>query len=330
MTPESPNEEVFDHDANFDLFKGKAMLLQRFGQTTPEVESSDWDDAFMIVFMVKTVVTCSLSSLCVLLNSLLIFFVLTTKEFCNLKFAPVVIQAFVDIIGPGIANFIYEILALKETRREEVAKKLSEILQMADFIRPMGALACVTTFLRVILNEYTTGSCVLATAFIRYVLVCHPTRNIIKRPLLILILIAIVAIPIIAIGVQTYKITEETIRTDGGEIISLGEFGVSGSRRQGANKIHYRCDTIYYRDMKRTIIEMGICLALPAFLSGCFYLLIGVALIRRNHSSVRNRNLTFAFFLSWVLWLICWAPYYWGMHYELFDFAEKDRYRQGC
>ena len=46
-----------------------------------------------------------------------------------------------------------------------------------EYSDPETILGCVLTNLRSILNERSTGLHILATAFIRYILVCHPTSN---------------------------------------------------------------------------------------------------------------------------------------------------------
>ena len=41
-----------------------------------------------------------------------------------------------------------------------------------------GKLGCALTFFRLIVNEFSTGLCILASAFIRYCLICLPTSDI--------------------------------------------------------------------------------------------------------------------------------------------------------
>ena len=104
------------------------------------------------------------------------------EEFRKWDFFPICFQASVDTVAPGIGNLIYEILSYKnflsEARKEEleIQNKFSvtKLLEISDLESQLG---CVLTYLRSILNEGSTGLCILATAFIRYTLVCHPTSN---------------------------------------------------------------------------------------------------------------------------------------------------------
>ena len=54
------------------------------------------------------------SSLCVILNSLLILAIMSSKQTRNLTFFPVIFQATIDILGPGIANIAYEIRSYRQ------------------------------------------------------------------------------------------------------------------------------------------------------------------------------------------------------------------------
>ena len=82
------------------------------------------------------------------------------------------------LIGLGIANMIYETLVYKqvETRYElGIDRKL---VLMAFLSRLRNFNGCILSLFRVVLNEYSTGFCLLATAYVRYVLVCHPTNGV--------------------------------------------------------------------------------------------------------------------------------------------------------
>ena len=37
-------------------------------------------------------------------------------------------------------------------------------------------------------------------------------------------------------------------------------------------------------------------------------------MLKRDKDTSRNRSLTNAFFLSWLLWVVCWSPYFWGIY----------------
>ena len=132
---------------------------------------------------------------CVFLNLLLILFIFMNKEFRSLNYSPVVIQALSDIIGPGVANLIFE---------SRVHKKLNDIVSRPNYedsphnfetleklTRIKGGAACILGLLRMFLSEYTTGPCILATAYNRYASACHPTKQLLTKPVLRAIIISI-------------------------------------------------------------------------------------------------------------------------------------------
>ena len=118
----------------------------------------------VVALLLKTIATCLSSLICVVLNSLLVVFLLTTNDFRNLKFSPVVIQAVIDILGPGVANFGYEILLYQQSQFNDLKKDLSRYLARETRISVETTASCVFTFFRVILNENTTGVCVTGTS----------------------------------------------------------------------------------------------------------------------------------------------------------------------
>ena len=71
-------------------------------------------------------------------------------------------------------------------------------------------------------------------------------------------------------------------------------------------------ELVYFRSSSQAYIEMSVGLILPALFSGFFYVNVIVVLLRRNRDTARNRNLTLAFLVSWLLWLICYVFHYLG------------------
>ena len=61
-----------------------------------------WDATMENYFTAKFAISLSLSSLCIVLNTLLVIFIVVNKDFRNLKFCPMAIQAAADVIGPGM------------------------------------------------------------------------------------------------------------------------------------------------------------------------------------------------------------------------------------
>ena len=66
------------------------------------------DDSLLGFMGAKQVTEIFLSTVCILYNFLLLVFLVKTKEFRNWAFFPMMLQAFVDLIGPGIANIAFE------------------------------------------------------------------------------------------------------------------------------------------------------------------------------------------------------------------------------
>ena len=119
-----------------------------------------WDDSVGTVFVVKHYSSLLLSALCVFLNSLLVLFLATNKGFRDLKFFPLALQAVVDIIGPGMANFVFEIVSYRNVKKEVFMFRndgLSVRSMEFTLSRIGGVPGCLLALLRMVLNEYTTG-----------------------------------------------------------------------------------------------------------------------------------------------------------------------------
>ena len=66
------------------------------------------DDNLLRFMGAKQVTEIFLSTICILYNFLLLVFLVKTKEFRNWASFPMMLQAFLDLIGPGIANIVFE------------------------------------------------------------------------------------------------------------------------------------------------------------------------------------------------------------------------------
>ena len=147
------------------------------------------------------------STFCVILNSLLLHFILTTEEFRTLHFFPIGVQATVDLIGPGLINIIYSsfsIINFNKTFLERSGSKYWQKLMLPPDFKRLSQVeaefACVLIYLRSVLNEYSTGLCVVASAFIRYCLICHPTREILTQRVKIMLSVSVIAVLLIAVS----------------------------------------------------------------------------------------------------------------------------------
>ena len=140
------------------------------------------------------------SIFCSVLNFMLLVFLFMDKEQRNLIYFPLMLQALADIIGPGAANAIYEVKLypkfIEEIEFQIRAGGRIQISQsfLANEINQVdGKEGCFTNLLRQLLNEYTTGVCVALSAFYRYILVCHPTKQILTPKVLLTITMSALA-----------------------------------------------------------------------------------------------------------------------------------------
>ena len=161
------------------------------------------DDAVLGFMKTKQLMEIGLSSISIVYNILLIVFLLKTDEFHSWAFFPIMMQAFVDIIGPGIANIVFE-CQLTTRMREFIVQQTRTnsipFLLPRDFVlfnSLSGIPQCLLVYLRVLLNEYTTGCCMVATAVFRYLSVYQPTWHI-KQKLCPRVAIAIVSVVFVA------------------------------------------------------------------------------------------------------------------------------------
>ena len=67
----------------------------------------DLDVDFATFYLSMTIFTTLGSAVCIFLNTLLVYCIITTLEFRNWIFFPVCLQSIIDIIGPGLSNIIY-------------------------------------------------------------------------------------------------------------------------------------------------------------------------------------------------------------------------------
>ena len=173
-----------------------------------------------------------------------------------------------------------------------------------EYSDPETILGCVLTYLRSILNEGSTGLCILATAFIRYILVCHPTSNYlsdIKLRLIAGLIVVLSCLPLVGNWVDM-KFNFFDIRA--------GDYEDKGFFFYHDSKFVYRCVGFYYRRARRILIEASVFMIVPWMLSGYFYFSISRDILKREHDVERNRNLSIAFCINWMAWIVCWTPNY--------------------
>ena len=251
------------------------------------------------------------SVICIVLNFFLILCVFTIEDFKNWTFFPVCLQAAIDIAGPGFANIIYNVMSFSLLRGDwdYVDYFLPEDFVKFTFVT--GNQGCFLTIFRSILNEYTTGLCVLASAFFRYCLVCHPAARVMSQEnlkkisltLVLAIMIILIAnfLDMAVLGRQTSSLFNTTTM-------------------RGWTKFVWNCSNFTFRNnIRRPILCRDIVLffCVPASVSAYFYLRIFRVLRARERNQNRNKNLIVAFVLNWVLWIVCWTLYYTSMSIKL-------------
>ena len=139
------------------------------------------DGTFYSIMTTRLGISSYLSIQNVIMNFLLLTFLFTAKEFRNWQFFPLMMQASVDIMGPGISNLIFEWLlnrqwpVIEDYLTDNVFLRRPLIKESYTMQTIYGIFPCFLMQLRCLLNEYSTGYCLLVTAFYRYLLVCHPT-----------------------------------------------------------------------------------------------------------------------------------------------------------
>ena len=220
----TPPERDFQHYYHYNYYDNHSVLEWTYEPstlgvyTTPERDFQNYYDIHSVIYQLyghvsgndvmktinimyaKMISTLGSSIFCSVLNFMLLVFLFMDKEQRNLIYFPLMLQALADIIGPGIANAIYEIkLYPKFIKEVESQLYLGGGIQidqsfLANEINQVdGKEGCFTNLLRQLLNEYTTGVCVALSAFYRYILVCHPTKQILTPKVLLTITMSALA-----------------------------------------------------------------------------------------------------------------------------------------
>ena len=145
------------------------------------------DKMFYKIMHCKLGLSTWLSIQSIFMNTLLLTFLISTPEFRSWQFFPLMMQATIDIVGPGFANLVYEwqifkyLPVLEEKIIELFSCSPASIRNSNDLLTIYGTLECLIMNLRCLLNEYSTGFCLLAVSLYRYLLVCHPTFTVNQR-----------------------------------------------------------------------------------------------------------------------------------------------------
>ena len=110
------------------------------------------DETFFRVMKIKRGIVCYLSAQCVMMNVILLSFLLMTKEFRKWMFYPVMFQAFIDILGPGLANAINEVRLVqhmyeyRDQRVLEIGFNKAFIKNFDFLFHGVTAFSCLVTY----------------------------------------------------------------------------------------------------------------------------------------------------------------------------------------
>ena len=259
----------------------------------------------------NTIFSAVFSCICMFLNLSLILIVIGSPEMRNMTFFPVGFQAAVDFIGPGLANLVYEVQAYLNFNEKHLtnAKDYAPMFDDGKYYltkfflnsEVFGLSGCILLFGRILLNEYSTGICILATALIRYLLVCHPTSSFLNAKKLKVMAILIVGLTTLALAANifemVYRETEDTFQA------SVPKHAI-----QGPN--YNNCVLTLDRKALRVSIEGFFLFLLPVTISSVLYARVIRVILKRKQDVDRNKSLTKAFVISWISWIICWSPNY--------------------
>ena len=122
------------------------------------------DDSFVAIMKSRLGITAYLSIQSSIMNSLLLSFLLYNKEYRSWLFFPLMLQATIDIIGPGISNLVFEwklyfqLSSITEHYNGFLDQNQRYIVQQVDDLNTLtDGMGCVLMYVRCLLNEYTTG-----------------------------------------------------------------------------------------------------------------------------------------------------------------------------
>ena len=131
---------------------------------SPDPRPAFNDDSFVAIMKSRLGITSYLSIQSSIMNSLLLSFLLYNKEFRSWLFFPLMLQAAIDIIGPGISNLLFEwklylqVLSMTEHYNEFMEENQRFVVRRVEDLNALSDVTgCFLMYVRCLLNEYTTG-----------------------------------------------------------------------------------------------------------------------------------------------------------------------------
>ena len=72
---------------------------------------------------------------------------------------------------------------------------------------------------------------------------------------------------------------------------------------------------------------MCVFFVIPAITAGYFYIRVIIRLLQQEKRAARNRQLSVAFFVTWLLWVVCWTPSYVVSYMDLSHYQNFDTFK---
>ena len=139
-------------------------MLESYITATPDPMPAFNDDSFVAIMRTRFGITTYLSIQSSIMNGLLLSFLLYNREFRSWLFFPLMLQAAIDIIGPGISNLFFEwklYLHVFSTAESYSGVRDRNQRLVVGHVDDLNALTdgtgCILMYVRCVLNEYTTG-----------------------------------------------------------------------------------------------------------------------------------------------------------------------------
>ena len=250
------------------------------------------------------------------MNFYLMMSLVFTEELRQLKFYPLLLQAFCDFLATGCGGLALYIVEANNYRIEKridrvfqlfANKKFSDFLAVESTLEERYWIVCMPRVLVLRLSEYFTGPITLVITVERFLMVVkpHSYEEILSRKnrLILYTTLTLLIVLMTAIDVLIRSDYRLNIIVEG--FCSHGFWG--------------RRNYIFYSSLATAFVFFFV----PAVTSLALYCVTLQRLIKMKTNVARNRVLTVAFFSSCVCWIFLWSISYFlrSMH---FHFGRKE------
>ncbi|XP_063721745.1 atypical chemokine receptor 3-like [Symsagittifera roscoffensis] len=262
--------------------------MNRFSQGYLDYELSEWK--LKLAILVVTFVTGALS---MGLNGYIVAIFAISSHFRKLEYYPLALNCLVDMFGAGIVAIVAEYMDSTYSFNYDKGDwafdgPLLRVIRKT-YVKDYR-VSCLLTHLRFLFTQYANPPCLLLLAIDRYVAVCWATRA--KQ-----------------IMTKTVRVVSCSLVT----LLILAIFVAAPARtlhKYYSQNGYLDCDSMMYKDPKvRSLVDGIVFYLAPAVLCLVLYGRTGYVLMQSKGSKqIRNRNLTVAFILSNVFWIVCYIP----------------------